>query len=107
MNKSKPLTFFSLYLGNFFLKVATFPDGSQRDGVEDLREYLRQERASDFVDNLHRKLLCYALGRTLLLSDESLLQKMRERSAQNDNRFGVVVETIVTSPQFLNKRGRP
>ena len=92
--------------GRVVQKLATFPDGSQRDGVEDLREYLRQERAQDFVDNLHSKLLSYALGRTLLLSDESLLQEMRERSAENENRFGVLVETIVTSPQFLNKRGR-
>ena len=92
--------------GRAVQKLAIFPDGSQRDGVEDLREYLRQERATDFVDNLHRKLLSYALGRTLLLSDDSLLQQMRERSAQNENRFRVLVETIVTSPQFLNKRGR-
>ena len=92
--------------GRAVQKLATFPDGSQRDGVEGLRDYLRQERAADFVDNLHSKLLSYALGRTLLLSDDSLLQKMRECSAENENRIGVLVETIVTSPQFLNKRGR-
>jgi mono/diheme cytochrome c family protein len=85
---------------------AIFPDGNERKGVEELREYLLNARAGDFVDNLHRKLLSYALGRTLLLSDEILLQKLREDAQINDHRFGALIETIVTSPQFLNKRGR-
>ena len=64
--------------GRLVDKRATFPDGSERNGVEGLRRYLREEREADFGDNLRRKLLSYALSRTLLLSDESLLQKMRE-----------------------------
>ena len=92
--------------GRAVQKLATFPDGSQRSGVQELREYIRQKRASDFLDNLHRKLLSYALGRTLLLSDEPLLATMRENADANDHRFGILIETIVTSPQFLNKRGR-
>lgn len=85
---------------------ATFPDGSQRTGVAELRGYLRQRRQADFVDNLCRKLLSYALGRTLRLSDETLLQKMRQQLLADEYRFGALVESIVTSPQFLNKRGR-
>ena len=92
--------------GRAVQKRVVFPDGSHREGVEALLSYLKQERVSDFVDNLHRKLLSYALGRTLLLSDEDLLDKMREHAVANDYRFGPLVETIVTSPQFLNKRGR-
>ncbi|MCA9215005.1 MAG: DUF1592 domain-containing protein, partial [Planctomycetales bacterium] len=92
--------------GRAVQKSVTFPDGTQRDGVESLRAYIQEKRASDFVDNLHEKLLSYALGRTLLLSDESLLQKMRENALANEHRFGTLVETIVTSPQFMNKRGR-
>ncbi len=86
--------------------LATFPDGSQRDGVDDLRRYLREQREVEFLDNLCRKLLSYALGRTLQLSDEALLQSMRDQATADDYRFGTLVETIVTSPQFLNKRGR-
>lgn len=85
---------------------ATFPDGSERSGVADLRRYLSEQREVDFVDNLCRKLLSYALSRTLRLSDEPLLQKMRESVQADEHRFGALVETIVTSPQFLNKRGR-
>lgn len=85
---------------------SVFPDGIEREGVAELREYLRQERTSDFVKNFHRKLLSYALGRTLLLSDESLLQAMRKTAEANQHRFGALIETIVTSSQFLHKRGR-
>jgi hypothetical protein len=85
---------------------ATFPDGTDRKGLQGLREYLHDKRQDDFVDNLCRKLFSYALGRTLLLSDQPALDAMRTRLAADGNSFGSLVEVIVTSPQFLNKRGR-
>ncbi len=53
---------------------------------------------------MSRKLLAYALNRSLQLSDESLLDKMETRLAADQYRFDSLMETIVTSPQFLNKR---
>jgi hypothetical protein len=85
---------------------ATFPDGKDRSGLEGLREYLREKRQEDFVDNLCRKLFSYALGRSLLLSDTQALDEMRARLKADGYAFGSLVEAIVTSPQFLNKRGR-
>ncbi len=86
--------------------AATFPDGTERNGLQGLREYLREKRQGDFVDNLCRKLFAYALGRSLLLSDQQALDAMRARLAAGGYAFGSLVEAIVTSPQFLNKRGR-
>ena len=43
--------------------------------------------------------------RTQLPSEDALLHDMRLKLAANDYRFSTLVETIVTSPQFLNKRG--
>jgi hypothetical protein len=85
--------------------LATFPDGTERNGLEGLREYLRDKRQDDFVDNLCRKLFAYALGRGLLLSDQPALDEMRNRLAADHYSFGSLVESIVTTPQFLNKRG--
>ena len=45
---------------------ATFPDGSTGDGLDGLRRYLAERRQPEFVDNLCRKLLAYALGRSLI-----------------------------------------
>jgi hypothetical protein len=83
---------------------AAFPGGSTGSGLAGLQRYIRANREADFLDNLSRKMLVYALGRSLLLSDEPLVQRMNERLAANGYRFGVLVETIVTSPQFLKTR---
>jgi hypothetical protein len=85
---------------------ALFPDGKERQGLAGLRTYLRAKRESDFVDNLCRKLFSYALGRSLVLSDKEAVATLRTRLAANGYAFGSLVEAIVTSPQFLNKRGR-
>ena len=84
---------------------ATFPDGTDYTGLAGLRDYLRDKRQDDFVDNLCKKLLSYALGRGLILSDKKTLDEMRRRLKADEHRFGSAVEAIVTSPQFLNKRG--
>jgi hypothetical protein len=83
---------------------ATFPDGRDRDGLEGLRQYLRDKRQNDFVDNLCKKLFAYALGRSLLLSDKPALDSMRARLAADGYKLGSLVDAIVTSPQFLNRR---
>ena len=63
-------------------------------------------RQEDFLDNLCRKLLANALGRTLILSDDLLVEQMMNNLRANGYRFSSLVDTIVTSPQFLNKRGQ-
>ncbi len=57
------------------------------------------------MDNLTRKLLSFALGRTLLLSDEPLLAKNAVESCDNEYRFSSMITDIVLSPQFLSRRG--
>lgn len=84
---------------------ATFPGGSERAGLDGLRAYIRTERQDDFLDNLSRKLLAYALGRSLMLSDDITIREMRTKLAANGHRSGSLVESIVTSPQFRTKRG--
>ena len=61
-------------------------------------------RREEFVDNLCRKLLAYGLGRTLIPSDDATVEAMRTRLDAEGGRFGALVEAIVTSPQFRNKR---
>ena len=83
---------------------AVFPGGSQGAGLEGVETYIREHRQADFVKNLSRKLLAYALNRSLQLSDESIIETMEARLPAEQYRFNSLVETIVTSPQFLNKR---
>jgi hypothetical protein len=83
---------------------ASFPGGSQGHGMSGLQAYIRANREKDFLDNFSRKLLVYGLGRSLLLSDEPLIQRMNTRLAASGYRATALIEALVTSPQFLNRR---
>jgi len=85
---------------------ATFPGGSEGSGFDGLRNYIRTHRENDFIDNLCRKMLVYALGRSLLLSDEPTIEATRRKLIANSYRLSSLVKSIVTSPQFLTKRGQ-
>jgi len=86
---------------------ATFPDGSSGAGLDGLRGFMRTRGQPEFVDNLCRELLVYALGRSLLRSDEPLVAGMRTDLTTGDYTFGQLVRDIVTSRQFLTKRVAP
>jgi hypothetical protein len=84
---------------------AVFPGGSKGSGFDGVQAYIREHRQNDFLDNISRKMLAYALGRSLMLSDEPEIDRVRTNLAANGYRFSDLIERIVTSPQFLNKRG--
>ena len=83
---------------------AEFPGGIEGDGVEGLRGYLEARRGEEFEENLCRKLLAYALGRSLIASDDATIEAMRVKLEADGGHFGSLVESIVLSPQFRNKR---
>ena len=80
-------------------------DGTEIDGIEGLREYLLTKRRNDVVRQFCRKLLGFALGREVQLSDEPLLDRMVKRLSENQFRFHIAVEEIVLSDQFRKIRG--
>ena len=84
--------------------MVTYPGGMQGAGLEGLQAFIREQRQKEFVGNLSRKLLAFSLNRSLQLSDQSLIERMESQLAAKEYRFDSLVETIVTSPQFLNKR---
>jgi hypothetical protein len=85
---------------------AVFPGGSQGAGLEGVETYIREHRQEGFADNFSRKLLSFALNRSPQLSDESLIERMDAKMAANGYRMNWLVETIVTSPQFLSRRAQ-
>ena len=83
---------------------ANFPGGTQGTGLEGVKTYIHEHREKDFVDVMARKLVAYALNRSLQLSDDALVDRMKTQLATHENRFQTMVDTIVTSPQFLTRR---
>lgn len=80
-------------------------DGTEFTGIDGLRAYLLDTRRDDFVRQFCRKLLGYALGRGVQLSDAPLLDAMQADLAAGDHRVGIVIDHIVRSPQFREIRG--
>lgn len=82
-------------------------DGTEVDGLNGLRQYLSTKRRNDFVRQFCRKLLGFALGREVQLSDEPLLDRMVKKLSENGYRFQIAVEEIVVSDQFRKIRSKP
>ena len=85
--------------------VATLPNGKTAAGISGLIAYIDEHRRDDFVKTLCRKFLGYALGRSVELSDQPLLDQMQKSLEHNQYRFSVLFEEVVCSPQFRNQRG--
>jgi len=83
---------------------ADFPGGSRGEAVDGLLAYIRGHREKDFVSNLCRKTLAYALGRGLQLSDEPLIERAQAQFAASGYKFSALIESIVASPQFRRQR---
>jgi hypothetical protein len=82
------------------------PDGTPIEGLAGLREQLVGKRSGDFLRQFSRKLLGYALGRSIQLSDKPLLSSMLANLKAHNHEVQTAIETIVTSPQFREIRGR-
>jgi hypothetical protein len=85
--------------------ATTLVEGQTIDGIGGLRGDLLNDRRDDILRQFCRKLLGYALGREIQLSDRPLLDTMMSDLEKNGYRFSVAVESIVRSDQFRKIRG--
>lgn len=79
-------------------------DGAEFSGIDGLRAYLLTTRKEAFERQFLKKLLGYALGRSVQLSDEPLLDEMHA-AATKAGRVSAAVEAVVRSKQFRDIRG--
>jgi hypothetical protein len=80
-------------------------DGTAFAGIDGLRSYILQSRRDDFLEQFCGKLLGFALGRAVELSDRPLIEEMVKQLAEKDYRFSAAIETIIRSQQFRYHRG--
>ncbi|MFN7924346.1 MAG: DUF1592 domain-containing protein [Bryobacteraceae bacterium] len=85
---------------------ATVKDGTVIDGLEGLKQYVLGKGRPAFLHQFTKKLLGYALGRAVVLSDEPLLAEIQTQLAANEYRVGTAIDMIVTSRQFREIRGK-
>jgi mono/diheme cytochrome c family protein len=80
-------------------------DGTDFEGIDGLRNYLLTKKKDVVVRLFCRRLLGYALGRAVTLSDTALLDEMVAELNKNDGRVSAAVLAIVKSKQFRMVRG--
>ncbi|MFM7845663.1 MAG: DUF1592 domain-containing protein [Planctomycetota bacterium] len=81
-------------------------DGTKIEGLAGIRDYVATTRREAFVRQFNKKLLGYALGRAVQLSDMPLVGELNETAISPTGEVGAIVERIVLSPQFREIRGR-
>jgi mono/diheme cytochrome c family protein len=84
---------------------ARLKDGTEFEGIDGLRTYLLTKKKDVIVKLFCRKLLGYALGRAITLSDHGLIDEMVLELNRNDGRLSAAVLAVVRSPQFTMIRG--
>ncbi|HLJ10597.1 MAG TPA: DUF1592 domain-containing protein, partial [Planctomycetaceae bacterium] len=85
---------------------AAVRDGARFEGLDGLRHYLLTQQRDAVLRQFCKKLLGYALGRGVQLSDAPLLAEMQRQLEQHEYRFSAAVDTIVHSRQFREIRGK-
>jgi len=86
--------------------VVHLANGQTSKGVPEFGEHLAKTRKADFTRTLCHKFLGYALGRSLQLSDQPLLDEMQAKLEKSDYKMSAIIELVATSPQFVNQRAR-
>jgi hypothetical protein len=79
-------------------------DGTQFEGLDGLRAWLIQSKKKDVERTFSRKLLGYALGRSVTLSDQPLIDQMVESLEKGGSLSDALVQ-VATSRQFRFHRG--
>ena len=85
---------------------AKLKDGTDFEGIDGLRTYLLSKKKDVIVRLYCKKLLGYALGRSVTLSDTALVDEIVAEMTKHDGRVSAAVQAIVRSPQFLMVRGQ-
>ncbi len=83
---------------------ATLPNNLEANGLEGLQQYVMNDRLDDFRRHFCGSLLAYALGRSLVIPDDLLVDEMVNELRTNDDRVLTAFYVIVNSRQFQTKR---
>ena len=79
------------------------PGNHEISGLADLQKYLLNERRTQFAKALVTKLLTYALGRSLKLADEPLIEELSAKFTKDDYRLSGLMKNIIMSGPFLSR----
>lgn len=80
--------------------VSILPDGSEVNGVDDIKRYVIDKKSKLFTLSLIKHLYSYSLGREVKFSDEATLQTLAEQVEEQNYGMRSVIKGIVNHPTF-------
>ncbi len=83
--------------------TAELPGGVKIDGMQSLQAELLRTRHDDFRKTLLRKVLAYALGRSLTLEDLAAADELAPKLKERGDGLATLVEVITASTAFQSK----
>lgn len=85
------------------LSEAILPDGKKIEGIADLKKHLLEDRREQFARAFTSKLLTYALGRRLELTDQKTVDELTSKFIKSEYRIKDLIYLIVASKTFQSK----
>ncbi len=82
---------------------AELPTGVKVDGMRELRDELLRSKADQFRRALLRKMLAYALGRSLTLSDVAAADALVPALRAREDKLSALIDLIAASEPFQRK----
>lgn len=82
---------------------AELPSGVKVDGMSELRSELLRSKSDDFRRAMLRKVMGYALGRSLTLSDIAAVDALVPELRSREDRLLALIELIAASEPFQSK----
>ena len=78
--------------------------GERFENLADLQQLLLESKQDEFVENLTRQLLTYALARGLEVQDKLAVREIIRRTAEDEFRFQTMIREICDSVPFQRMR---
>lgn len=88
------------YKGTAVDALSILPDGTEVNGMTDIKQYLLKDKPDQVVMSLLKHMFAYALGKEVSFHDESELNALLEQVKQQDYQMQAVISAIVHSPSF-------
>ena len=79
------------------------PDGHEIGSIVDLKSYLLKNKKDQFAKAFTSKLLTYALGRRLEITDEKAVEDLTGKFIANNFRIKPLIQLVVASETFQTK----
>ena len=76
------------------------PHGPEVNGMDELKEYLLKNRRDDIAENVIRRLLTYALGRSLTYRDRFDVEALLAKADKSGYRFHDIITSVCLSDSF-------